>query len=554
MSTTNPKVAVIGCGYWGKNLVRNHHELQSLHAVCDVDERCATELAGKYGVKGYTRGEQVFNDPEIDAVVIAAPAVEHYRLAAAAMRAGKDVYVEKPLALKVEEGEELLEIAEERRRVLMVGHLLQYHPAILELKRMIKTGKFGRVNYIASTRLNFGKLRTEENILWSFAPHDVSAILYLLDEEPAFVSAKGASFLNSDITDVTVTNLEFASGVRGHIFVSWLHPIKEQRLVIVGDRLMAVFDDTQPVKKLMVYSHKVNWIDRVPVADKAEGIEVPIDQVEPLRLECEHFLEAARECKQPRTDGSNGLKVLRILHACEQSMKNGGHQLNPRPVAVPKPNYFVHPTAVVDSPCTIGEGTHIWHFSHVMKNSTLGKKCNLGQNVHVAPGVKVGNNVKIQNNVSLYTGVELEDDVFCGPSMVFTNVVNPRSHIERKNEYKTTLVRRGASLGANSTVVCGIEIGAYAFIAAGAVVTKDVVDFALVMGVPARRVGWMCECGVRLDGQEQQIPWRNGKSNGNGETSAVQSLSCSACQQTYELLPDNLLTKTSTKPATVLVA
>jgi UDP-2-acetamido-3-amino-2,3-dideoxy-glucuronate N-acetyltransferase len=161
--------------------------------------------------------------------------------------------------------------------------------------------------------------------------------------------------------------------------------------------------------------------------------------------------------------------------------------------------YFVHPSSFVDEPCQIGAGTKIWHFSHVMKDSVIGRDCNIGQNVVVSPGVRMGDGCKIQNNVSLYTGVILEDNVFCGPSMVFTNVVNPRSEVVRKDEYKKTLVRRGASLGANATIVCGVTIGRYAFVGAGTVVTRDVADYALVLGNPARQTGWMCRCGIKLD-------------------------------------------------------
>jgi UDP-2-acetamido-3-amino-2,3-dideoxy-glucuronate N-acetyltransferase len=161
-------------------------------------------------------------------------------------------------------------------------------------------------------------------------------------------------------------------------------------------------------------------------------------------------------------------------------------------------DYFVHESSYVDEPCEIGEGTKIWHFSHVMSNSRIGRRCNIGQNVVISPQVTIGDNVKIQNNVSVYTGVILEDDVFCGPSMVFTNVVNPRSHVSRKDEYRTTLVKRGASIGANATVVCGHTIGRFAFIGAGAVVTRDVPDFALIVGNPGRITGWMCQCGIKL--------------------------------------------------------
>lgn len=490
-----PQVGVVGCGYWGKNLVRNFHALGSLRVICDLDESRTKELAAAYNVPVARDINELLSIPDIAAVVISAPAAQHFALAKQALLAGKEVFVEKPLALCVEEGRELVELANRHRRILMVGHLLQYHPAILELKRMIRSGELGKVEYICSSRLNLGKLRTEEDILWSFAPHDIAAILFLLDESPVIAASQGGSYLNHHISDITLSTFEFASGVKAHIFVSWLHPFKEQKLVIVGDRKMAVFDDTESERKLVVYRHRIDWVNRAPVAHKADGEVVPLSRDEPLRLECQHFLECVREGRSPRTDGESALRVLGILHACEQSISKQG-----QPMALetlPKP-YFVHPTAVVDEPCDIGEGTHIWHFSHIMAHCKLGKNCNLGQNVHVASSVTIGDNVKIQNNVSVYTGVRLEDDVFCGPSMVFTNVINPRSHVNRKHEYMPTIVRRGASLGANSTVVCGVNIGAYAFVAAGAVVTRDVPDCALVMGVPARQVGWMCQCGIRL--------------------------------------------------------
>ena len=184
-------------------------------------------------------------------------------------------------------------------------------------------------------------------------------------------------------------------------------------------------------------------------------------------------------------------------------------------------DYFVHESSYVDEPCEIGEGTKIWHFSHVMAGSKIGARCNIGQNVVISPQVTVGNNVKIQNNVSLYTGVVLEDDVFCGPSLVFTNVINPRSHISRKNEYRTTLVRKGASIGANATIVCGTTIGRFAFVGAGAVVTKDVPDYALVLGNPARQTGWMCWCGTKLPSTPKKEFER--------------FVRCASCSREYEL-------------------
>jgi UDP-2-acetamido-3-amino-2,3-dideoxy-glucuronate N-acetyltransferase len=501
MSSAKPNIAVIGAGYWGRNLVRNFYQLGTLAWVCDEKEEALEDVRAKYGVKTTHHLEEVIGDPTVDAVVIAVPAARHFEVARSCLLRGKDVFVEKPLALHAAEGKELINLASERSRILMVGHILQYHPAILELKKLIRQGELGRIQYIYSSRLNLGKLRVEENILWSFAPHDISAILFLLDETPTMVASHGGKHLNGQILDTTITTCDFKSGVNAHIFVSWLHPFKEQKFAIVGDKKMAVFDDMENEHKLVLYPHRINWVDRVPVAQKSDGEVVTLPKDEPLRRECEHFLECIRTRQEPRTGGESALRVLEVLESCELSARQHGI-----PVEVGQtPNYRAHATAVIDPGCKIGDGTQIWHFSHIMSNSQLGRKCNLGQNVVISPGVKIGDNVKIQNNVSVYTGVELEDDVFCGPSMVFTNVINPRSHISRKHEYRRTLVKRGASIGANATIVCGVTLGKYSFIAAGAVVTKDVLDHALMAGVPATQMGWMCYCGVRLADGESEL-------------------------------------------------
>jgi len=490
------KLAVVGAGYWGKNLIRNFFELDALSGIAeDNPERLAAFLEQYPGVEGFGSVREVLARDDYGAVVVATPAESHYGIARDALAAGKDVYVEKPLALRVAEAEELHETAVEQGRILMVGHLLLYHPAIVKMRALIQAGEIGRIYHIYSHRLNLGKVRQEENILWSFAPHDISVILHLLGGMPERVSCQGGMFLQPHIHDVTLTTLEFPGNQVGHIHVSWLHPFKEHRLVVIGSKKMLVFEDTAPQDKLKLYDRGIDWSEGEPVPRKNEWESLPYPDTEPLKAECRHFLECVRERKQPLTDGQNGIEVLQVLDAAQKS-------LSTREAEVIKPARHpgVHDTARIDEGVRIGQGTKIWHFSHVLRNSSIGEDCTLGQNVVVGPNVKVGNRVKIQNNVSVYEGVELEDYVFCGPSMVFTNVMNPRSKYPQRGSefYLKTLVKEGASIGANATVVCGTTLGRHSFIGAGAVVTRDVPDYGLVVGNPGRVVGWMCECGTRL--------------------------------------------------------
>ena len=511
-------IAVVGCGHWGKNLVRNLADLGVLRLACDVDSTRLVALRERFqDVSVTTAFADIVKDDKVAGVVIATPASSHYALAKQALLAGKDVFVEKPLALKVSEGRDLVELADKNSRILMVGHLLRYHPAVIKLKALIDEGRLGKLYYMYSNRLNLGRIRTEENILWSFAPHDISAMLYLLGERPTQVCAQGGSYLNHGVPDVTVTTMEFQSGVKSHIFVSWLHPYKEQKFIVVGDRGMVVFDDVEPERKLILLNQTVEWVDRFPVPRMEEAEPVPFSKEEPLQAECQHFVECIATRSRPDTDGEEGIRVLEILEACQESLDRRAAVVALSKTS-PKP-FFAHESAVIDEPREIGEGTRIWHFSHIMKNAKIGRGCSIGQNVFIASDVVIGDNVKIQNNVSLYTGVILEDDVFCGPSMVFTNVVNPRSHVSRKDEYQQTLVRKGASLGANCTIVCGYTIGRYAFIGAGAVVAKDVADYALVVGIPGRIAGWMCQCGIRLAFAQANEP----------EVQRAQCRSCGLC-------------------------
>ncbi|MBX6423463.1 Gfo/Idh/MocA family oxidoreductase [Thermosulfurimonas sp. F29] len=494
----NRFVALVGAGYWGKNLLRVLYELKVLHTVCEIDERIVAERMRKFPDVYYTSSyEEVLNNREIKAVVIATPAATHYEKAKQALLANKDVFVEKPLVLNLEEGKELIEISKYKDLILMVGHIFHYHPAIIKLKQIIKDGGLGKIQYIYSNQLNIGKFRTEENVLWSFAPHDISIILMLLEEEPFRVGAFGLAALNKDIFDVTITTLEFKSGIKAHIFVSWLHPFKERKLVVVGSKAMAVFNDVSD-EKLVIYPHRIEWKNgKIPVAHKAECYTVEVEPLEPLKEEMKHFIECVLERKRPRTDGEEGLRVLKILKSCEDALREG-KVIEIKGQIFESGSFFVHPSSYIDENVKIGEGTKIWYFSHILQNTIIGRNCIIGQNVMIGPDVVIGDGCKIQNNVSVYKGVTLEDGVFCGPSCVFTNVITPRAFIERKHEFKPTRVKQGATIGANATIMCGVTIGRYSFIGAGAVVTSDVPDYALFLGVPARHSGWVCKCGVVL--------------------------------------------------------
>jgi len=515
-------IGVIGAGAWGKNLVRNYNQLGVLRTVCDADEANVRTCRAQYPEINCTDSlEEVLNDPEINSVVIATPAKSHYELAKAVLMAHRHLFVEKPLALKVEEAEELIKIAEKNQCVLMVGHVLRYHPAVNKLKELIDTGELGKIQYVYSNRLNIGKIRDKENILWSFAPHDISVILYLLNEQPLSLSAIGGNYIQKDIADVTLTTMDFPSGVQCHIFVSWLHPYKEQKLVVVGDQKMAVFDDLT-AEKLFLYPHKIEWQNRAPIARKADAQVVPLEMEEPLRQECKHFIECVENNWTPYTDGYEGLNVLSILYAAQNSLNNAGLKVTfdkHKSGKVKREGVFIHSTAIVADNAKIGKGTKVWNNSQIQPGAQIGENCIVGHNCFVDSRARLGSGVKLESNIDVWDLITLENHVFVGPSAVFTNDLNPRAKYPKRlypkyGKWLPILVKEGASIGANATIICGITIGCWAFIGAGAVVREDVPDYAVVVGVPAEIIGWMCECGNKLK-------FRNG------------SAQCSKCSRRY---------------------
>ena len=500
------RIGVIGVGSWGKNLVRNFSQLGVLRAVCDVNESSVRSCRVNYPDLTCTDSiDVILDDPDINGVVVATPAKSHYELSKKVLMSGRHLFVEKPLALRIEEAEELVKLAEEKNRVLMVGHVLRYHPAINKLKELIDSGELGKIQYIYSNRLNIGKIRDAENILWSFAPHDISVILYLLNERPSALSAIGGTYVQKGIADVTLTTMDFPSGVQSHIFVSWLHPYKEQKLVVVGDRKMAVFDDLT-AEKLFMYPHRIEWHNRAPIARRADAEVVPVRMEEPLRAECQHFIECIENKWTPYTNGDEGLRVLNILYAAQNSLNNNGLKIvfdERKTVKPAREDVYVHSTAAVADGANIGKGSKIWHNSQVQPGAIIGEACTIGHNCMVSSKARLGKGVKLESNIDVWDLVELDDYVFVGPSAVFTNDLTPRAKYPKKSypelgEWVPTHVREGASIGANSTIVCGVTIGRWSLVGAGAVVKHDVPDYAVVAGVPARPIGWVCECGNRL--------------------------------------------------------
>lgn len=315
-------IAVVGCGHWGKNLVRNFAELGALCAVCDPNEELAQKFSDEYSVPIFSFDE-ITESNLVKGVVIAVPAPLHSSMAIAAMNSGKHVYVEKPLAMNDLEAKAMIDCSLEKKKHLMVGHLLQYHPIFRELKRFVESGKIGDLHYIYSNRLSFGKLRMDEDVIWSFAPHDVSMVLSLVGSEPLSVRAEAKAILQPNISDIATLYLEFPGNVKAQVSVSWLHPEKEQKLVVIGSNGMLVFDDTKLwTEKLAYHSHSSKGFPEVAGLLRGEKHFIEVHEAEPLREECSHFLDVVLGTVKPRTDGEEGLRVLSVLMAASRDLRD----------------------------------------------------------------------------------------------------------------------------------------------------------------------------------------------------------------------------------------
>ncbi|HET8979970.1 MAG TPA: Gfo/Idh/MocA family oxidoreductase [Solirubrobacteraceae bacterium] len=325
-SDTPLRVGVVGLGYWGPNLARNFAALPGceLAYLCDAEDATRDRVARLYpGARSTPDISELLDDPGLDAVVLATPVPTHAQLAVRVLGAGKHCFVEKPLAQSVADAERAVAAASAANRVLMVGHLLEYHPGVRTLKELTESGELGDIYYIYGNRLNLGKLRADENALWSLGAHDVSVVLYLADEEPEEVVAHGESYVRSGVEDVVFCFLRFPSGLTAHLHLSWLDPHKERRFTVVGSRRMATFDDMELERKLTVYDKGFDEDSRTygEYITRSGGSFSPrVANVEPLRAECEHFVESIRTGRPPRSDGTSGLRVVRVLEALQRSL------------------------------------------------------------------------------------------------------------------------------------------------------------------------------------------------------------------------------------------
>ena len=307
-------VAVIGCGIWGKNVVRNFYNLNALHTVCDLDEENRKNLKEQYpDVNIISDSNEIFNNPEIEAVAVVTPSHTHYKIVKKAIESGKHVYVEKPISTVSEEARDLTELAEKNNMVLMVGHLLMYHPVVNRLRMLIEEGALGEIRYVQSDRLNINYFKNDRSVMWDLAPHDVSMTSYILGKEPVrVISAVGASSDNNGIMDITHVTIEYEGGIVAQISDSWIHPQKRVNLLVRGTKASAMFDDTLAENKLQIFESSSPKVSTTEVIDYIE--------IEPLKLECQHFLNCIKQGKQARSDGHNGFNVVKILEEAEKIM------------------------------------------------------------------------------------------------------------------------------------------------------------------------------------------------------------------------------------------
>jgi len=376
----NKKICVVGAGRWGKNHIKTLHELGFLAGIVEADSDTRNVVKEKYPeAKTFTTIRDAIKG-DFDGFTVATPAETHFELAEFIISHKKHVLVEKPITLKASEARRLKELAEENGVNLMVGHLLLFHPAIRKIKELIKKGKIGKLEYIYSNRLNLGTVRTEENILWSFAPHDISVFQFLIGSLPVEVVSRGGVFLQPHNHDSSMTVLTYPNNTVGHIFVSWLHPFKEHRMVVIGSKGMFSYEDSSDDKNILFYEKGIDWIQGEPIKRDGPTEVIPYEKKMPLTEELKYFAAHTNGDPVKTADAQNGVEVLEILEKASESLLTGVNSIIPNPLIL-NPNILIHTTAEIDKNVTIGEDTKIWHFSHILTGSRIGENCSIGQNV-----------------------------------------------------------------------------------------------------------------------------------------------------------------------------
>ena len=421
----SPEICVVGVGRWGKNHARTLHELGMLGGIVDSDADRLAQRAQQFGVRAFSSIDEAVA-AGFDGYIVATPAHTHATVAGFLLERGHHVLVEKPIALFAADARRLRETARRAGVNLMVGHVLLFHPAIRSIRKLIDDGKIGRLQYIYSNRLNLGTVRTEENILWSFAPHDISIFQYLIGDTPIEVESRGGVFLQPGVHDTTLTMLRYPNNIVGHIFLSWLHPYKEHRLVVVGSRGMLSFEDSSEGKPLLFYEKGIDWVQGEPIARDGPTEVIEYEPEMPLTAELSYFARHLDGTPIEIANADSAVEVLEILERATESLRG---QTQGAPPVEERPGYFAHASSAVDDGAQVGEGTKIWHYCHVQSGARIGRNCSLGQNVYVASNVLIGDHVRIQNNVSVYEGVELQDYVFCGPSWCSRTYPGPGASI-----------------------------------------------------------------------------------------------------------------------------
>ena len=511
-------LGLIGGGYWGKNLIRTFNKIDVLKTICEIDENLIKKYNEDYpNIITTNSYDEMLNDQTITMICISLPAPMHYNYAMKALVAGKHVFIEKPITLDINEARKLEEYSRINNLTCMVGHLLHYHVAIQRVKDILKSGELGSIKYITCQRKSHGIFRTFENVLWSFMPHDISVILSLCNgtfDDITNLNCTGHSFITKDIEDIVNLTMNI-NNVYVNINVDWSSPYKEQRMSIVCENGMIMFDDVEKTDKLKIIRNHINRDNGNVVADKSNFETIPLDlSITPLENECKHFVEICDSFMGPITDAREAIEVLCVLQKAEQLLKKSLIKKDSISSCTNESEYesivtysdvcdpvinskFIHNTSITDAfnNENIGNNTKIWHWTHVTDSAIIGSNCNIGQSCYIAG--TLGDGCKVQNNVSIYQGVIAGNNVFFGPSCVMTNDINPRCGHSKNGKYLETIIEDGVTIGANATIICGNTLGKYSLIGAGAVVTKDVEPYSIMVGNPAKSIGTIDEYGNR---------------------------------------------------------